>query len=157
MEAEKRQHPIEYIHFVSSEKGAHAKVQERIKDFLIDERVELRNISRLQLATEEAIVNAMKHGHRFDPNKEVVVSFGRKEDGKIFVQVKDQGEGFERSAVPDPTAVENLDKDSGRGLGIMETYTDVAYEDKGRTVILTYPKEPNAANHSASGSGNPAA
>src|SRR5438105_4368654 len=68
-----------------------------------------------RMSLEEAIVNAIKHGHRGDTTKSVWVNFYADEHGTVF-QVTDQGNGFNPTEVPDPCAPENLEKPSGRGL-----------------------------------------
>jgi serine/threonine-protein kinase RsbW len=51
--------------------------------------------------------------------------------------IEDEGPGFERADVPDPTAEENLLKCSGRGILLMETYMDqVEYSKNGRRVRM---------------------
>ena len=40
------------------------------------------------------------------------------------VSLKDQGNGFEVSEVPDPTKPENILKDSGRGIHIIRNFVD---------------------------------
>ncbi|HOF18390.1 MAG TPA: ATP-binding protein [Phycisphaerae bacterium] len=49
----------------------------------------------------------------------------------------DEGTGFDPTRVPDPTADENLEKPSGRGLMLMRAYMDeVRYNDRGNQVFL---------------------
>jgi serine/threonine-protein kinase RsbW len=45
-------------------------------------------------------------------------------DGRLVVKVRDEGEGFDPSEVPDPTSVENLLRASGRGLLMMRALVD---------------------------------
>jgi len=57
-------------------------------------------------ALREALSNAVVHGNRFDARKLVEV-YCRCERGKgVYVVVKDQGQGFDPSRVPDPLAPE---------------------------------------------------
>jgi serine/threonine-protein kinase RsbW len=67
------------------------------------------------LAVREVVVNAIKHGNRFDPDKKVGLKIslvGR----DLVVEVTDQGEGFRLENVPDPLAPENRERESGRGI-----------------------------------------
>ena len=58
-------------------------------------------------------------------------------DESVSIVIEDEGPGFNRQTVPDPTAEENLTKCSGRGLLLMETYmTSVEYSNKGRRVCM---------------------
>ena len=53
------------------------------------------------------------------------------------VEVEDEGEGFDRSSVPDPLAPENLERSSGRGLLLMRHYlTWMGYNARGNCVRL---------------------
>jgi serine/threonine-protein kinase RsbW len=90
----------------------------------------------VRLALEEAIVNAIKHGHRGDPSKQVSVRY-RVEADRVTVEVEDEGPGFRPEAVPDPLAPENCERDCGRGLLLMRSYmTSVRFNDRGTCVTL---------------------
>ncbi len=90
----------------------------------------------IHMALEEAIINAIKHGNKRDPEKQVhVIVNSTLED--FYLKVTDQGEGFNPNDVPDCTADENLDADSGRGLLLMKHYMDeVKYNDRGNELIV---------------------
>jgi len=100
-----------------------------------------RDIFGMRLALEEAIVNSLKHGNKNDPDKRVVV---RTEYNcqEITIEVRDEGKGFDPGSVPDPTAKENLDKASGRGLLLMRFYTTwMRYNRIGNVVTLCKRKK----------------
>jgi CheY-like chemotaxis protein/anti-sigma regulatory factor (Ser/Thr protein kinase) len=51
--------------------------------------------------------------------------------------VRDDGEGFDANRVPDPTAEENLDRISGRGLFLIRTFMDdVQFNAKGNEIKM---------------------
>jgi serine/threonine-protein kinase RsbW len=55
----------------------------------------------------------------------------------VFVVVKDQGEGFDPNAIPDPLAAENLKAENGRGILLMKSQMDeVAFECEGTEVHM---------------------
>ena len=90
----------------------------------------------VHLSVEEALMNAIKHGNQRDPEKSVFVQY-RLSDELLFVQVEDQGEGFNPEDVPDPTLDENLELPSGRGLMLMRTFMSmVQYNEKGNRVTM---------------------
>jgi serine/threonine-protein kinase RsbW len=90
----------------------------------------------VRLALEEALVNAIKHGHREDTSKEVRVRHHVTETC-VLVEVEDQGPGFRPEEVPDPLALENLERSSGRGLLLMRNYmTWVRHNAAGTCVTL---------------------
>jgi len=95
----------------------------------------------IKLALEEALINAIKHGNKLDPKKKVKIE-ALVSPVCAEIVIEDQGPGFNRSAVPDPTAEENLTKCSGRGLLLMETYmSKVNYSKKGRRVHMVKQNE----------------
>jgi serine/threonine-protein kinase RsbW len=93
-------------------------------------------IFAIKLAMEEALVNAIKHGNRDDPSKNVTVEF-EINPRKVVLRVTDEGEGFRPENVPDPTADENLECPSGRGVMLMKAYMDeVKFSRRGNTVRM---------------------
>src|SRR5260221_10574513 len=91
----------------------------------------------VKLALAEALNNAVVHGNRTDRQKLVQI-LCRCELGKgICVVVKDQGQGFDPNAVPDPTAAENVGADHGRGIWVMKSVMDeVSFEHGGTEVRM---------------------
>ena len=90
----------------------------------------------IQLAVEEALVNAMKHGNEMDRSKSVHVAFalGPKE---FRIRIRDEGQGFDPAEVPDPSTPENLERTSGRGHWLIRHYMhEVRYNETGNTVTL---------------------
>ena len=84
----------------------------------------------VRIALEEAMVNAIKHGNRLDPAKKVHVE-SRVTADRAEITIEDEGPGFDRSAIPDPTHDDNLHKPSGRGILLIEAYMDVAQWSSG--------------------------
>ena len=74
---------------------------------------------RVTLLTSETVTNAMEHGHRWNPEKHVVLDLTAYTD-RIVLSVIDEGEGFEFSSVADPLDQDNLLNGRGRGLYFME-------------------------------------
>jgi len=90
----------------------------------------------VKLAVEEGMNNAVKHGNRFDSRKTVELVYDISKD-RAVITITDQGGGFDPSAIPDPTADENLEKPTGRGVMLMRAYMDeVAYNSKGNQVRM---------------------
>jgi serine/threonine-protein kinase RsbW len=85
-----------------------------------------KDLFAVRLALDEAITNAIKHGHRGDPRKCVGVSY-RVTAGKVLAVVVGEGPGFDPHRVCDPLADENLDRPCGRGLLLMRRYTTRMY------------------------------
>jgi len=90
----------------------------------------------IRISLEEALVNAIKHGNKLDPSKKVWVE-AKISPKRAQIEIEDQGPGFDRTSVPDPTAEENLCKCSGRGILLMETYMNsVSWTKQGRRVKM---------------------
>jgi serine/threonine-protein kinase RsbW len=95
-----------------------------------------REVFGMRLSLEEALVNAIKHGHQYDSRKKVTVRY-RVSRAAVEVDVEDEGPGFRPEEVPDPLAPENLERDCGRGLLLMRNFmTSVRYNARGNVVSL---------------------
>jgi serine/threonine-protein kinase RsbW len=101
-----------------------------------------QDVFAVRLALEEALVNALKHGHKNDPGKQVAVRYDVTGE-HVVAQVEDEGPGFDPGAVPDPLAPENLEKSCGRGLLLMRHYLSwVRYNARGNAVTLCKRRSP---------------
>jgi len=104
---------------------------------------EMRDTFGIHLAAEEAIVNAIKHGNKLDPDKSVHVIF-RVSREEVILQITDEGPGFDPEEVPDPTLDENLDVPSGRGVMLIRSYmTEVQYNESGNSVYMHKKRSPS--------------
>lgn len=77
----------------------------------------------VELAVREAVANAIKHGNRQDPDKQVEVDW-EMQRGELVVRVRDQGAGFDPEILNNPLAPENLLKPNGRGIFYMRSFMD---------------------------------
>ena len=101
------------------------------KHFAAGRRVEI------EIALREALANAIKHGCKNDPTKNVQCCVALEEDGELLIVVRDPGPGFDVSAVPSPLEGHGLTKPSGRGVFLINQFMDeVQYEDEGREVRM---------------------
>jgi serine/threonine-protein kinase RsbW len=101
------------------------------------------DIFAVHLALEEAFINAVKHGNKLNPDKDVQIDYSIDPE-KIEIFVSDQGEGFNPKVVPDPRVGENLYKPEGRGLLLINSYMDVVqYNKRGNRVhMIRYKEKP---------------
>jgi flagellar hook-associated protein 1 FlgK len=82
------------------------------------------------------LVNAIKHGNKYDSKKTVRVVSQIDENEASFI-ITDEGPGFHLEEVPDPTADENLERPCGRGLMLIRAFMDeVSYNKTGNEVRL---------------------
>lgn len=90
--------------------------------------------NRIQLAVNEAVMNAILHGNHQDSTKTVAIS-AKKQSNHIEVSVKDQGAGFNPDIIPDPTDENRLLKTSGRGVFLIKQLADEVSFKKGGTLV----------------------
>lgn len=94
------------------------------------------DIFAIHMAAEEALTNAIRHGNANDPSKMIRITFqvAKQSVRMIFV---DEGVGFNPAKVPDPTAPENLDRESGRGVRLIQDFmTHVEYNEQGNQLTM---------------------
>ena len=90
----------------------------------------------IRLALDEAFANAIQHGNANDPQKSIEIYYSVDGD-EARISIADQGPGFAPDNLPDPTALENLEKPTGRGVMLMQAYmTEVSFNDCGNCVTL---------------------
>jgi len=95
-----------------------------------------RDAFGIRLAVEEALVNAIRHGNGLDAGKQVSVECQLTID-RFWIRIADEGDGFDPSELPDPTAPENLEVPSGRGVMLMRNFmTRVEYNEQGNCVEM---------------------
>ena len=119
-----------------SELGAGAEFIDQVLVQLSRHQWGEHDLFSVRLALEEALVNAMKHGNCLDRDKRVAVVC-KMSPSRLLVTITDEGPGFAPDAVPDPTAPENLERASGRGLMLMRSFMSrVEFNDTGNTVHM---------------------
>jgi serine/threonine-protein kinase RsbW len=92
------------------------------------------DIFGVHMALEETLMNAIKHGNAGDDSKRVHVRV-RVWDDRIQARITDEGDGFDPDSVPDPCLEPNLDKTSGRGLILINSFVDkLEYIEPGNSV-----------------------
>jgi serine/threonine-protein kinase RsbW len=128
--------PEQFEVTIPSDTAAGQAVQERIVARLEELEYSSRDVFGVRLALEEALVNAIKHGNRMDPDKTVRVECEISSE-LIRVVIEDQGPGFQPDDVPDPTVEENLERPCGRGIMLMRAFMSlVEYQGRGNILVL---------------------
>ena len=90
------------------------------------------------ISLTEAVNNAIQHGNRNDISKVVCVKSEKMQE-VLCCEISDEGSGFDPSALPDPTAPENIEKPGGRGVFLMRQLSDrVFFKNNGSTVALEF-------------------
>jgi len=125
---------------IEFEVPSYISLMHTILDYLL-RRVEKNGVinsetSNLFVALDEAFVNAVKHGNKYDPKKLVRITAEVSPKEARFT-VEDEGDGFDIAQIPDPTNIENLFKTSGRGVLIIHNVMDeVHYNERGNRVEM---------------------
>ena len=121
---------------VPSKTEAGQIVVEEVLQVLEDLKWPRHQVFRIHLAMGEAMANAIKHGNQADPGKQVHVQ-SKISESLLRIQIADEGPGFDPATLPDPTAPENLEATTGRGIMVMRSYMDrVEFSEKGNLVLL---------------------
>jgi serine/threonine-protein kinase RsbW len=94
------------------------------------------DIFGVQLAVDEALVNAIHHGNAMDATKRVHFCC-RLSPQKVRVEITDEGPGFDPDSLPDPTDPAHLNRPGGRGVLLMRAFMSrVQFHDRGNHVVL---------------------
>ncbi|TWT76253.1 Serine/threonine-protein kinase BtrW [Planctomycetes bacterium CA13] len=104
------------------------------------------DLFRVQLAYEEAVVNAIRHGNRHDVSKTVHVEMACNDD-EIWIRITDQGPGFDPNSIPDPRIDELIEIPGGRGvLLISEIMSEITYNEQGNQITMIKRKADASAD-----------
>ncbi|HUU12565.1 MAG TPA: ATP-binding protein [Terriglobia bacterium] len=102
---------------------------------------------KIEMAVHESVINAIWHGNKNDPSKQVWLRFQIFDD-RLEIRVRDQGIGFDPSSVANPLKEENLLNVSGRGIFLIRTFMDEYRVKKleGQGTEVTLVKRLNSNN-----------
>ena len=112
-----------YQRAIPSLAGAGREVMEEVVRRLEQDHWPKHDVFGIQLALEEALVNAIRHGNRLDPAKRVRVTLSLAPD-VVRIEIADEGPGFDPAALPDPTDPTQLEAPGGRGILLMRRFMD---------------------------------
>jgi serine/threonine-protein kinase RsbW len=108
-----------------------------IKRFMVNVGTAKETEDEVEIAIYEALANAVTHGNHENPEKQVHVACLCSMDGELLISVRDEGEGFDSGAIPDPTEAQRLLLPPGRGLHLMRALMDeVSFEENGTVVRM---------------------
>jgi serine/threonine-protein kinase RsbW len=112
-------------------------VADAITEILIQLRVPEQKRLEIGLAVQEALVNAVVHGCKSDPSKEVRCRLQSDPLGRIVITVTDPGPGFSPDLLSDPKRQENVYADHGRGVYLIRQLMDeVSFERRGNEIRM---------------------
>jgi len=128
---------------IASNYNASRDVQQQILAELARHRYNDHAVYAIKLSLGEAMMNAIKHGNGLNSAKKVRVQ-ARISDAQAGIVIEDEGVGFARHEVPDPTLEENLTRCSGRGILLIESFMNsVEWSRGGKRLKMIKRNEPD--------------
>jgi serine/threonine-protein kinase RsbW len=121
--------------WMPSEIKAISPLVNRLMRLIEGSRCVAGNEPAVELALQEALSNAVVHGNGMDAHRLVQVRCQCELGKGVSIVVRDQGQGFDPKAVPDPLAVERLEEEHGRGLHLMKLAMDEVRFERGGTAV----------------------
>ena len=122
---------------IPADTAAMHKVTAGVNELLASKRWPKQEIMEVELAVQEALVNAIRHGCRNDPDNQVQCCVTFDAAGELVIVVRDPGPGFDVAAVPNPLEGDNRFKGSGRGVFLINQLMDtVEFTEEGRKVLM---------------------
>jgi serine/threonine-protein kinase RsbW len=96
-------------------------------------------VADIAISVSELVNNAIIHGNKVSEDAVVTISVERDGDS-VIVSVTDEGGGFNLTEIDDPLKDENLMKEVGRGIFIVESLMDkveITPSENGTTVSIS--------------------
>jgi serine/threonine-protein kinase RsbW len=91
----------------------------------------------IELALAEALSNAVVHGAKCDPTKLIECDVACDRKRSMLVIVRDPGNGFDPSKIPNPCVGENLLSSHGRGVYLInQLMDDVRFHKNGTEIHM---------------------
>ncbi len=100
-----------------------AEVDCFIEAKLAEAGVDQSIMTDIAIAVSELVNNAIRHGNQSDPDKQVDIRFNIS-SSKLVISVIDQGGGFKKEEIANPIDDDNLLREVGRGIFIVENFVD---------------------------------
>jgi serine/threonine-protein kinase RsbW len=95
--------------------------------------------ANMMTCLNEIAINAIVHGNKLNEKKKVIVNAEVVDSKRVIWTITDEGKGFDYDHLPDPTAEENLENLTGRGVFIVKQLADqCVFNAKGNEVELHF-------------------
>jgi anti-sigma regulatory factor (Ser/Thr protein kinase) len=131
----------QFMMTIPADPGAIPKVTDGVTHVLQEKGWPEEDVMAVELALQEAVANAIRHGCRGDANQRLQCSVSLGEAGEVVITVRDPGAGFDPAQLPNPLDPANLLKTSGRGIFLINGLMDeVQFADGGRELQMRKKK-----------------
>ncbi|MEY4635795.1 MAG: hypothetical protein RJA55_1593 [Acidobacteriota bacterium] len=122
---------------IPADPAAMTTVGDGVTELLYNQSWPEEEVMKVELALQEGLANAIRHGCKNDPTKKVQCSVTFDSDGEVVIVIRDPGPGFKVADVPNPLEGANVLKSSGRGVFLINELMDtVEFSDEGRRVMM---------------------
>lgn len=131
---------------IPADPAAMTTVGDGVTELLTNKGWPEEEVMKVELALQEALANAIRHGCKNDPTKQVQCSVTFDSAGELVIVIRDPGPGFKVAEVPNPLEGDNVLKSSGRGVFLINELMDtVEFSDEGRRVMMRKKVDADAA------------
>ena len=89
----------------------------------------------IETAVREALANAIVHGCRSDPSKQVQCCVACDRDRAMIIVVRDPGQEFDPASIPSPVVGQNVYAEHGRGIFLINLLMDRVWYERGGTEL----------------------
>ena len=100
-----------------------AQLEQLIEEIADKYHIAEDTFANMMTCLNEAVINAIVHGNKLDETKKVIVN-AEVDPRRVVWTVTDEGPGFDYNNLADPTAPENLENLTGRGVFIIKHLAD---------------------------------
>ena len=122
---------------IPADPAAISTVTEGVAQALVNKPGVVGHEFEIELALQEALANAIRHGCQCDRTKFIQCCVTYDGAGDVLIVVRDPGPGFEVADVPDPLDGTNVFKGNGRGIFLINQLMDeVRFADGGRELHM---------------------
>ncbi len=115
--------------------GAVTDVIDRIMKLVVEVGCAAGKEFEIETSLREALINAVVHGCRSDPDKIVQCCVACDDGRGLLIVVRDPGGGFDPASIPSPIIGENLFSSHGRGIYLINQLMDEVVFKRGGTEI----------------------
>ncbi len=123
---------------IKSDTSELKKVEHFLDSIFNRNNLSKKDFNKLYLCVSEAVVNSIKHGNKGNNSKIVTIKISCFAS-EISVIIEDEGDGFDMNTIQNPTLIDNIKKESGRGIFIIKTITEsLEFNEKGNCIQFKF-------------------